>query len=156
MSTLDDIRAAIVAEISAVAAIGIVHNYERYAQREGDFRARYLYDLGAGDKQIRGWYVRRLTTRQNHEVMGSYDDHHDWLIRGFMAIDDAAASELVFDGLIEAVRERFRLNASLSGLISSVYSPEGKGPELVESQPVMFGGVLCHSARLHLSTWHLF
>lgn len=156
MATFDEIRAAIVAEMSAITGIGIVHDYERYAAREGDFRTLYLYDLGAGEKQIRGWYVRRRSTVQTREVMGSHEDIHQWLIRGFMAIDDAAASEKAFDTLIEAVRERFRVNNNLGGVINSIYSPEGKGVELAESQPVLFGGVLCHSARLHLSTSHLF
>lgn len=156
MPTFTEIRTAIVTEMQAVVGIGLVHDYERYAAREGDFRTLYLYDLGAGEKQIRGWYVRRRSTVQTREVMGSHEDVHQWLIRGFMAIDDAAASEKTFDDLIEAVRERFRVNNSLGGLISSIYSPEGKGVELAESQPVLFAGVLCHSARLHLSTYHLF
>lgn len=156
MSTLDDIRAAIVAELNAITDIGIVHDYERYAAREGDFRTLYLYDLGAGGQQIRGWYVRRLSTVQTREVMGSHEDIHRWLIRGFMAIDDATASEKTFDTLIEAIRERFRANNNLGGLIASVYSPDGKGVELEESQPVLFGGVLCHSARFRLYTSHLF
>lgn len=156
MPALYEIRNAIVAEMQAIANIGIVHGYERYAAREGDFRTFYLYDLGAGVQQIRGWYVRRRSTVQTREVMGSHEDVHQWLIRGFMAIDDAAASEKTFDDLIEVVRERFRVNNNLGGLIASIYSPDGKGVELAESQPVLFGGVLCHSARLHLSTSHLF
>lgn len=156
MTTLADIRAAIVAELQAIGNIGLVHDYERYAKSEGDFRTLYLYDLGGGEKQIRGWYLRRMGTVQTREVMGSHEDVHQWLIRGFMAIDDASASEKAFDDLIEAIRERFQANGSLSGLISSIYSPEGKGIEVAESQPVLFGGVLCHSAKLRFSTSHLF
>ena len=154
MTTLAEIRAAIVAELNAIAAIGVVHDYERYAAREGDFRTLYLYDLGAGEKQIRGWYVRRLSTVETSAALGRFEETHQWLIRGFMAIDDASASEKTFDDLIEAIRARFRANESLGGLIASVVAPGGKGVDLVESQPVLFGGVLCHSARLQLATWH--
>lgn len=153
MTTLAAIRAAIVAELQAVPGIGTVHDYERYAAREGDFRTLYLHDLGGGVSQIRGWYVRRLSTAETLIVMGRSDGVHQWLIRGFMAIDDLAASEKTFDDLIETVRARFRANETLGGLIASVYTPDGKGPELVESQPVLFGGVLCHSARIQLATW---
>lgn len=156
MTTLADIRAAIVAELQAIASIGIVHDYERYAKGEGEFRTLYLYDLGGGEKQIRGWYLRRVGTTQTREVMGSHEDVHQWQLRGFMAIDDASASEKAFDDLIEAIRERFRVNDSLSGLIASIYSPEGKGVEVAESQPVLFGGVLCHSVKLRFFTQHLF
>jgi len=41
MSTLATIRAAIVAKLNTVAGIGQVHNYERFARAEKDFRALY-------------------------------------------------------------------------------------------------------------------
>lgn len=156
MTTLAQIRAAIVAELSAITGIGRVHDYERYAKQESEFRNLYLADLGGGVSQIRGWHVRRLTTSETHAVMASHEDVHEWQLRGFMAIDDSAASEKTFDDLIEAVRARFRANNNLGGLIASVYSPDGKGPELTESQPVLLAGVLCHSARIKLITTNLY
>lgn len=155
MTDLVAIRAAIIAEMAAVPNIGRLHDYERYAQAAGDFREFYIAEID-GSQQLRGWYVRRLTTTETSAVMGSHEDSHEWLLRGFMALDDANASEKVFDGQIEAVRARFRDNPTLGGLIASVYSPKGEGPKLVESLPVMFGGVLCHSARIQLTTWYAF
>lgn len=151
---LDQVRAAHVALLGAIAGIGCVHGYERYARDEAKFRELYLADIGGGKKQIRGWYVRRVTTAETSAAMGDYEDSHTWDIRGFMAFDDEAQSEILFDGFIEAVRDAYRADQTLGGLIASVFSPSGEGPKLIDSRPVLFGGVLCHSAHIQLTTWY--
>lgn len=152
---LDQIRAALVAKLSGIPDIGVVHDYERLARNDAEFRTLYTTVVG-NKKQLRGWYVRRMSTGETSAVMGEYENSHGWVIRGFMAIDDDAASEKVFDGLIESVRDAYRNDQTLGGLIASVFSPKGEGPRLSESLPVLFGGVLCHSARIELTTWFAF
>lgn len=156
MSALDDLRAAVVATLNTVPNIGKVHDYERFAKQEGEFRTLYLHDLGGGAQQIRGWHVRRVATRRTHETGASREDFITWRIRGFMSLDDGAASEKTFDNLIEAVLDAFDASAQLSALNAYVYSPNGEGPELEEHEPVMLGGVLCHQARIKLITTRLY
>lgn len=147
MSDLATIRAAIVAKLTAIADIGVVHDYERFAKGEKDFRD--LYQVG---DRILGWHVRRVRTAEKSPVLGRWYTSHDWEIRGFMGLDDAGQSEIVFDALVEAIREAFRLDGSLGidGLFT--VDPDSAGIQLADSGPVMFGGVLCHSARLTLRT----
>lgn len=149
--TLAQIRAAIVARIESVAEVGLVHGFERFAKGEKDFRTLYAH---AG--QIRGWNVRRVTRAESVPAVGSSTVVNKWRIRGFMSLEDASSSELVFDGLIEALCDAFRADETLGGLIFSM-APDGQaasGLQLDDSGPVMFAGVLCHSGSLTLHTVH--
>lgn len=151
MPTLEQIRAAIVSQIESVADIGPVHGFERFAKGEKDFRALYAYN-----GQVCGWHVRRITRREIAPAVGSSTVVNKWRIRGFMSLEDAASSELVFDGLIEALCDAFRADQTLGGLIFSM-TPDGQtvsGLQLDDSGPVMFAGVLCHSGSLTLHTVH--
>lgn len=149
MSALADIRTAIVATMNTVPDIGLVHRYERYAKLQNKFRT--LYVTGG---EVRGWYVRRTATRETSPGRGRYVVVHDWLIRGFMALDDLAATEETFDALIEAARDAFRADETLGGVIAGTNVDNRAGAQVTESVPVMFAGVLCHSARLALTTRH--
>lgn len=151
------IRAALVAALAAVPGIGVVHDHERYAPDNSRLAALYV---PTGEQQLRGWFVRRVRSRET-QVSGRHAITHTWQIRGFMALGDSdtpgAASELAFDGLIEAVRDRLRDHADLGP--ASLW-PDGHdeapeiGPQLIDSGPVLFAGVLCHACRLHLTTTH--
>lgn len=152
MPTLTQIRDAIAAKMATVADIGKVHKYERFAKGEKDFRLLYEHQ-----GQIRGWNIRRLTRAENSQVMGESNVINRWQIRGFMSMSDADASELVFDGLVEGLCAAFRADETLGGLIMSTVIPTMgnlAGLQEEDSGPVMFAGVLCHSARLILHTWH--
>lgn len=153
MPTLTQIREAIAAKVATVANIGKVHEYERFAKGEKDFRLLYEYQ-----GQIRGWNIRRITRAENSQVMGESNVINRWQIRGFMSLSDADASELVFDGLVEDLCAAFRADETLGGVIASTVIPTMNnlaGLQEEDSGPVMFAGVLCHSARLILHTWHI-
>lgn len=155
MTTLADIRDAIVAKLTTVANVGQVHGYERFAKAEKDFRA--LYESGAApDKLILGWCVRRARKRETANRFGRVTVYNHWEIRGFMGLADASASELRFDSLIEAIGDAFRADETLGGLVETMPEEPGgeAGIQVAESGPVMFAGVLCHSATLKLMTRH--
>ncbi|MEQ8585152.1 MAG: hypothetical protein RLO01_12655 [Thalassobaculaceae bacterium] len=147
--TVAAIRTAIANLIRGVPAAGVVNDYERYTRREGDFRD--LYQVGT---QIRGWNIRRLSTRE--EVVDSQTTRLviRWQVNGFLSLVDEQASELAFDDLIEAVRAPFRADETLGGLVETTFGAAGDeaGLQLDELGPVMFAGVLCHKARLSLTT----
>lgn len=153
MSTLAQIRAAIAAKLRAVTDIGQVHDWERYAAQQGDFRGLYTTEIG-GVKQVRGWHLRRIATSETSPAVGRNVVTHEWEIRGFCALDDARQTETVFDTLIEAVRDAFRLDETLGGVVASTVTEEIAGAQVEESLPVLFAGVLCHSVRLRLATRH--
>ena len=158
-STLATTRAALQALLSAVPAAGVVHPVERYASTEQGFKQAYLYthtdpaaDAFAAEPHIRGWYLRRTETAET-TVNGRILNEHTWLVRGYLAFKDAIASEIIFDELVERMRDAVRVDGSLGlpGLMGS--SPfEERGVQVANAGPVVFAGVLCHSATLQCKT----
>ena len=158
MSTPDQIRAAIVARIASVPDAGIVHDRERYLRAEERFRRLYVTTLADGSEQLRGWWVRRESVRETQPSIGRRLDVTSWHVQGFLALSDEAATETTFDDLIEQIRDAFRADLSLGGLVDAGgMGSEPDGLQLLDVGPVTFCGVLCHSATLSLTThsWSL-
>lgn len=153
MTLLADIRAAIVTRLESVTDIGLVHDYQRYATNAAEMAALYQTTIGT-TKQIRGWWVSRIATAEGSPALGRYTVTHTWRIHGYMGLDDAAESEKTFDELVELVRDTFRQDDNLGGVVDSTVLDEGAGLQLDEQAPVVFAGVLCHAARLTLRTRH--
>jgi hypothetical protein len=150
MTTLADIRAAILAKMQGIANIGQVHSYERYSKQQSEFLQ--LYKTGA---QILGWNLRRGRRAEISTYMGRTMITNEWEIKGFMSLDDSGESELAFDVLLEAIGDAFRDDITLGGVIETTIKEDGTaGIQLEDSGPVMFNGVLCHSARMKLNTIH--
>lgn len=150
------IRDALRALIAAVPNVGQVHNRERYVREEGKFRQLYLYTPAGGSEQIRGWWLRRVGTQERTLGVGRNLEVHTWQVRGYMSLNDTDASEVVFDGLIEAMRNAVRADPTLGGVCEQSPLQDGDGSDglqVVDSAPVLFCGVLCHSALLELRTW---
>lgn len=145
------IRDAIVATMRTVADIGVVQPYERYAHAMQQLKAVYLSE---DHGQLRGWFVRREQVIETGRILPRSIERVRWRIQGVMALDDAHASELVFDGLIDALRDAFRADDTLGGTVNQCAMPDGSeaGLQLVSSGPVMFADVLCHGARCSLLT----
>jgi len=134
MPTLAQIRDAIAATMVAVPDIG---KYDHQGQ-------------------IRGWNIRRLSRSEKSTAVGISHVVNKWRISGFMSLSDADESELAFDGLLEDLCAAFRADETLGGLITGTVleNPNVAGLQIEDSGPVMFAGVLCHSARGILYTWH--
>ena len=148
--TLFDELAALVAVVSSVPDVGVVHNFERYAAEAATLRAHYTTTV-AGQDQIRGWFVQRWKTIDQKAAQKASFDRSTWRIVGFMGLSDADASELVFQGLVEAIRDALRADLTLGGVVMPPERDEHAGPA-VECGPVLFAGMLCHRAEIHLTT----
>jgi hypothetical protein len=154
------IRNWIVAQLETVPNIGTVHSYQRYADRE-----KALADLYLNNGKLHGWYVRRVAVVEKSLSNITNIEHSTWHIVGYLAINDVDASELVFDELIEAVRDLFRVvmanafrdveNEQIGLFFNEQIGTEQIGLKILESQPVMFAGVLCHSVKCQLITHRL-
>ncbi|HSV78904.1 MAG TPA: hypothetical protein VLK85_06815 [Ramlibacter sp.] len=154
MSTLAEIRAAIVAKHQAVPNVGVVHDRERYTREETKFRELFVTTPAGADKQVRGWWWRRVATRETTVSTGTVMNVHTWECRGYMALADAESSELAFDALIEAFRDAVRADPTLGGVCEqNAMEGEEDGVQVMDAGPVLFCGVLCHSAVLQLKTW---
>jgi hypothetical protein len=153
MSTLAQIRAAILAKHQAVANVGNVFDFERYVRDEAKFRDLFLVDIG-GVRQVRGWWWRRASTVERSVSTGSVMNVHTWQCRGYLALNDEQESEKTFDDLIEAFRDAVRADPTLGGVCEqNSMSGEDDGVQVIDAGPVMFCSVLCHSAVLQLRTW---
>lgn len=144
---------AVVATLRTVPEIGVVHDYERYATAQDQLRALYF---SAPHGQLRGWFVRRIQIADMSVVKPRRTVMEKFQIRGFMALDDAAQSELQMQGLVDAIRDTFRANPTLGGQISKqgALSPGAEqGVRLDTFGPLMFAGVLSHGAQLSLTTY---
>ena len=158
-NTLAATRSALLTLLRSVSAVGVVHACERYADGELGFKQAYLYthadpatDAFANEPHIRGWYVRRTATSEVN-ANGRILNEHTWLVRGYLAFQTAIESELIFDDLVERMRDAVRVDGSLGlpGLLGSGLSEE-RGVQVASAGPVLFAGLLCHSAALELKT----
>lgn len=145
-------RSALVTSMRAVPNIGVVHAYERTGADLATLKQHYY---SATHQQIRGWFVRRVRIRETGILQPLYLEVVEWQIRGFMAVDDAGESELVFDDLLEGLRDRLRDDSTLGGTVMKLGLLDAKsdrGLQLEDFGPYMFGGVLCHGAKFSLVT----
>jgi hypothetical protein len=92
-----------------VANVGQTHDYERFADDWETLVARYQAMIGA-TTQLRGWNIS-LAGIDPHEqesfggpgAVGTVEVAYDYRVRGYMAVDDAAASEKTFVTLAIAI-----------------------------------------------------
>lgn len=154
MSTPDPIRAAIKTTLESVAHVGQVHAYSRYATNKKDMVAFYQDNSAGANGPVRGWHIRRVTRRQRSPSAGRLIVTSRWEIEGYRSVEDGDASEQEFDELIEAVVLAFDADDKLGGVIDTAITREAAGAQLEGNEYVLFGGVLCHRARLSLTTRH--
>jgi len=157
MTSLEAVRAAIGAKMLAVPKIGVVHPYERYADSEKGFRALYAWrDEDAPADEIRGWFIHRRAFREFERTSSTYRVETDWLLKGYMGLQDTRATMLIMDNLVSQLQVAFREDPTLGGAVerTRAQTEVPVGLQLVESGPYMFGGWLCHGVTLALTTTH--
>lgn len=152
--SLATVRTALVALLRAVPNVGVVHDYQRYVREEDKFRQLYVYSGAGIDPHVRGWQLSNTDIQERSLGMGRVLNGFTWAIRGYLSLKDDTATELQFDALCEAIRAAYRANPTLGG-VCTAESLDG-GPDGIQklgAGPVLFCGVLCHSALLQLTTW---
>lgn len=144
MSIAADIRNAIVEKLSAITGIGQVHSYERYAAQQSK-----LKELFEANGRILGWVVRRSGFKKTAIADAIFTVRSQWSVRGYMSLDDTAQTEILFDALADLVQVTLANDPTFE-VASWVPEYELKA----ELEPVMFCGVLCHSANITFDTVH--
>jgi hypothetical protein len=141
--TESGIRTAIYNLLAAVTDIGKVYDYERWAADWATFINLFKTTI-SGTPQIRGWEIGRRAVKEDNMPVRS----HIYVIRGYMGINDAAATEKTFNALIEAIAAKFRDGQPLSG---AALGHDFIQAELIDAR--MFGAVLCHYCELSLTVY---
>jgi hypothetical protein len=144
-----NIRTQIYTILSSVTNIGKVYDYERWANDWATFINFFKTTIGGID-QIRGWEISRRSAPEKQVGIssgtGKYERAHSFVIRGYLGVKDADATEKTFNALIEAIATAFRGNRKLNGT--------AERHDLIQTdiiEPRMFGSVLCHYAELSLT-----
>lgn len=105
-------RAAIKTVMDAVTDIGATHDYERFADDWDTLISLYQAEIGTDPvvEQLRGWNVS-LAGIEPHDqetfggpgAAGTVEVTYDYRLRGYLAVDDASASEKTFVTLTMAL-----------------------------------------------------
>lgn len=146
------IRDKIVEIMQSVEGMGVVHDHEVYAANLSTLKEMYV----SGGK-LHGWHVRRVRFKNKQPHLGRRIVVTTWQLTGFLALDEATTSELLFDTEIDRIVEKFKAKDSLDQVVSSTWQTDQddiQGFQLDNQEPVMFCGVLCHRARGTLITKH--
>jgi len=139
------IRAEIATILGSVTDIGKVHSYERFVADMAKFIELFKTTIG-GVPQIRGWEIGRKGPFEDIEQRTI--NQLTYSIKGYMGLQDAAATELAFSLIIEDVRTKFRDNLTLNGKANG---HDGLKGDVLEVR--MFGNVLCHYVEMTLTVY---
>jgi hypothetical protein len=144
--SLSTIRAQIKAEIQTIITsnIGTVYDYRRYCNELSVYK-----DLFIRGSKVNTWEIERESfSRIEHGGSGGIEvPTHNFIIRGFYAVDDSLGSDKVFqDSYVEPVCQEFMNNPTLSGVCDIINMPI-IGNIMIKS----LGNVLCHVVEIHLS-----
>lgn len=140
--------------ISSVPDAGEVHLYRRNLTDWTRYLNLFQHQLPNGRKVIRGWTITRagfasltsVTGQISHLFsFGQQARPYIFLIEGICALEDATASELAWEEIVELVQDNLDKEQNLGGLAENY----GVGPSLMQSwEERQFGSVLCHSVSL--------
>jgi len=145
MTTTAAIRDAIVDKVTAISGIGKVHGYERYTAQQTK-----LKELFESNNRILGWVARRASFRKTQLGDAVFMLRSNWELHGYMSLDDASQTEIIFDALVDLVQATLSNDPTFGGIGNYVPDYEIKA----ELDPVMFCGVLCHSVKINFDSLH--
>lgn len=136
-------RAVIKAALEGVTNIGVVNDYARYANELTDMEARYKTVI-SGMPQIRGWNIglESIASDQiaiRHKVRRTLT----FKIRGYLSLDDSAATEKTMSALAEDVLDALDDDTTLHDMTADA----GKA-QLTTMEHRTFAGVLCHYVEI--------
>jgi len=132
------IRAAIKSVMESVPGVGAVYDYLRWTADPATYEALFV-----SGGHVRFWTISRASVDDARRYTEQVDEVHTVVLRGYLGLDDASASEKTFQDLVDSVRAALRENYTLGG------AAWNSGPEMhtaVEHR--QFGDVLCHYCEI--------
>jgi hypothetical protein len=145
------ILANIKSTVEGVSGIGKVYDYERWAANWGTVLALFK----TSNNIIHGWTISRIAFFRQSKSIGDPEIAHIFRIRGVYGLDDSAAAEKTFQGIVNLVADAFDANMTLSGACLTLAADWGPMANQVGLQVPgidvrAFGNVLCHHADCRL------
>lgn len=153
-------RTAVYNAVNGVTDVGQVYDYQRWAAEWGDFLSLFKTTI-SGTPQIRGWVVQYRgfsveTVGDEGLTIRTFGDArqrtHRFQVKGYMGVDDSAATEKTFSALAEAVANALDTDSTLHG---SSFLDAGDA-ELTDVVNVPLGGTLCHYAEINFTVSEMY
>ncbi len=132
------VRSALKSVLESVPDVGAVYDYLRWTIDPATYEA-----LFASGGKVKFWTISRASVDDARRYTEQVDEVHTVVLRGYLGLDDAGASEKAFQDLIDDVRAALREDYTLAG------AAWNSGPEIhttVEHR--QFGEVLCHYCEI--------
>ena len=144
--SLSTIRAKIKTEIKTVitSSVGTVYDYKRFCNDLVTYK-----DLFIRNSKVNTWEIERESfSRIEHGGAGGVEKiTHNFIIRGFYALDDSVGSDKIFqDDYVEPIGRLFMNNPTLDGVCDIINLPLTGAITMK-----MLGAVLCHSCEIKLA-----
>lgn len=146
------IRAALKTRLEAVTNIGRVHDYERWAPDWTDYLDLFKTTISS-TAQIRGWTISCGGIGNRQVAYQFHRKEYEFVIRGYLGLDDSAATEKTAIALAVAVIEELEKYVKLNATLEvGTYSDAG-WPRVETFETRMYGSVLCHYVEIRLTVW---
>ena len=127
--------------LAAVPNVGRVHKYIRLIM---DREKLDELALDPSQDRVAVWMMHResvseelLSTNQETEI------HHPFVVLGYLGFKDEDATELIFQQLIDDIREAFRPVNTLNDVVELRFMVQARSIDYADLH-----GVLCHRAEL--------
>ncbi len=138
------IRAQIKTILEGVSGIGEVHDYERLSLSLGEYLELMTTGTGAS-KKVNGWTIHRESTASEMSDFQKVMRNHTFRIHGIYEVDDDDASEITFQGIVDAIFTAFMAEPDLNGS-----ALEADPINVVSADMDEFAGRAFHVAELSL------
>ena len=140
--TYDQIRDYLIAKLSGITpAVGKVQDYYRYLTRRKAIQAELFLD-----GVLNVWFVQKAGQQDSYPGPGTLERTHLINLVGFMAINDAAASEKTFLRNITGIVGCLQADYTWGGLATLT-----KPPKVGKIGQQGFINTICHSGVISLS-----
>jgi len=130
--------------LEGVTNIGQVHDYVRWNKDWPDLKT--LFKVTSPTTQLRFWDITRKSSTEVTGATRTNERTHTFRIRGFITLDDSAATEKTFQNLVEDVATAFRNKPTLNG-----YALNVEPLQINNIDHAMVGDCLCHMCESEIS-----
>lgn len=134
------LRAAIKDRLTSLGPIiGRVYDYERWIKEKSKLLALFQ---DPDSKKVFGWEITRTGFSFSKIGMRRYKFTHRYLIRGYYALEDAAATEKTVNALADQI--------ALSFALDKIDGTQGEQMPEAKIATGFFGNLMCHVVEITL------
>jgi hypothetical protein len=128
--------------LTGIPNIGMVHSYERWAVNWDKF-IELFKDPASG--RILGWEIGKEAMLNTRISNLEEERTHRYVVKGYMGVKDADATDSLFNAMIETIADTFKGNLTLGGTVMDAGPASAR---VIDTR--MFGGVLCHYTEIEI------